>query len=398
MKTTIIRVTCNALPVCAFALLALSRAAQGVSPPPDGGYPGGNTAEGQNALFSLTTGGYNTAVGFLSLRQNSSNSLNTAVGAGTLLANSADSNTAVGAGTLLANTTGSENTANGAFALFSNTSGPFNTADGANALLSNTTGGRNTAVGDGALLANTTGSTNTAVGVSALRNNSTGVENVAVGFDALLQNTNGEGNVAVGWAALAQNTSGLSNTAVGVNAGMNVNSANNVICLGSPGENVDNSCYIGNIYGAPIDPATGTLVAVDSTGKLGTTSSSQRFKRDIQPMDKSSEAILKLNPVTFHYKSDPKNVPCYGLIAEKVADVSPDLVIRDKEGKPYSVRYDQVNAMLLNEFLKEHRKVENLEAALDAVNARLKKQEAGLREMRAVVAVGKSRSHLASRD
>jgi Chaperone of endosialidase len=135
-----------------------------------------------------------------------------------------------------------------------------------------------------------------------------------------------------------------------------VTTANDVICIGAIGANVSNSCYIGQIFGQPVDPATGTTVFVDTSGKLGTMLSSRRFKHEIKPMDKFSEAILALKPVTFHYKSDTKDIPQFGLIAEEVAAVDPDLVVRDGKGDIYTVRYDAVNAMLLNEFLKAHQK------------------------------------------
>ena len=298
-----------ALVLCGFAL---SPAVQAVSPPPDGGYPGGNTAEGQSALLSRTTGGFNTAVVFFSLRSDTTGSFNTAIGAGTLLANTGVDNTAIGAGALLSNTTGLSNTANGAFALLGNTTGTFNTANGYEALSSNTTGGSNTAFGGG---------------------------------------------------ALGSNTTGIGNTALGIFAGGNVTTASNVICIGAPGANVNNSCYVGQIFAQPVGP-NGTAVFVDSDGKLGTMPSSRRFKHDIKPMAKSSEVILALKPVRFHYKSDNTGTPQFGLIAEEVAAVNPDLVVRNENGEIYTVRYDAVNAMLLNEFLKEHKKVEKQEATI----------------------------------
>jgi uncharacterized coiled-coil protein SlyX len=300
--------------------------AEAVLPAPDGGYAGGNTAEGQNALLSLTTGGFNTAVGFLSLRSNTSGQLNTATGAGTLLANTADENTATGAGALLSNTTGEFNTANGAFALFSHTTGNSNTANGAYALYSNTIG-----IG------------NTAIGAAALLNNSTGSSNVGLGF----------------------------------NAGLNVTTASNVICIGAnlTGFNVTNSCFIGNIRGVTTVNANAIPVLIDSAGQLGTASSSRRYKKEIKPMDSASESILALNPVTFHYKSDKTITPQFGLIAEEVAEVNPDLVVRDEKGEIYTVRYEAVNAMLLNEFLKEHRTVQELKSTVakqEAIAAQLK--------------------------
>jgi hypothetical protein len=316
--------------------IAFLQTVQAVLPPPDGGYPGGNTAEGQSALLSLTSGGFNTAVGLYSLRNDTSGSYNTGIGAGTLLANTGDENTATGTAALLSNTIAIQNTANGAFALFSNTTGPANTATGVDALFSNTSGTANT----------------------------------AIGAFALFENTEGTVNTAIGFQALSNATTGMGNTALGVLAANGVTTANNVICIGTAGANVSNSCFIGNIRGVTTANANALPVLIDSAGQLGTMSSARRFKKKVKPMDKASEAILALKPVTFHYKSDNTNRPEFGLIAEQVAEINPDLVVRDKNGEIYTVRYDAVNAMLLNEFLKEHRKNEEQEATI----AQLKKQ------------------------
>jgi endosialidase-like protein len=245
------------------------------------------------------------------------------------------------------------------------------------ALEFNTTGVNNTATGVSALASNTTGSTNTANGFVALFGNTTGSINTANGFAALTGNTTGGDNTAVGALALEHNTTGSSNTVLGSGAGRNVTDADNVICIGAnvAGFNVSNSCFIGNIRDALVAPDA-SPVLVDSAGKLGTTSgSSRRFKKAIKPMDKVSEAILALKPVTFQYKSDTTGTPQFGLIAEEVAEVDTDVVVRDKEGKPYSVRYDQVNAMLLNEFLKEHRKVEKQQAIIAELKSTLASQK-----------------------
>jgi hypothetical protein len=384
MKTRIRPVLITFALVC-FALLPK---AQAVSPAPDGGYPGGNTAEGQAALLSLTTGGFNTAVGFLSLRSNTTGQFNTAIGAGTLFANTAGQNTATGAGALLSNTTGPQNTANGAFALFFNTTGSLNTAIGANALISNTTGADNTATGFEALASSGAGVANTANGCFALSSDTTGNSNTATGFDALFNNTTGYGNTANGFQALPSNTTGYENTAngfqalinntgagntaVGYLAGQNLTTGNDNIDIGSDGvagesgiirigRSFIGATYIAGIFGVNV---SGTAVQVTGDGQLGTAPSSARFKDGIKPMDKTSEAILGLKPVTFHYKSDKSGTPQFGLIAEEVATVNPDLVVRDKNGEIYTVRYDAVNAMLLNEFLKEHRKVEQQETSI----------------------------------
>jgi hypothetical protein len=380
---------------------AIPQSAQAVSPPPDGGYAGGNTAEGQNALLSLAIGGYNTAVGFLALRSNTTSSFNTALGAGALLANTVDNNTATGAGALLNDSTGSDNTANGAFALFFNIASG-NTAVGSRALLNNTTGGTleniqglilgpNVAVGEEALESNMVTSANTAVGYQALHSFTSGPPGIdehaglctAVGFQALANATSADSNTAIGYAALRNCTTGESNTALGFLAGLGVTTANSVICIGAPGENVEESCYIGNIAGSSVDPVTASAVFVQNNGKLGTVVSSRRFKRDIKPMDKASEAILALRPVAFHYKSDPKNTPCFGLIAEDVAKADPDLVVRDKDGELLSVRYDQVNAMLLNEFLKARHQIDAQQKQIEALTAGLQKVSAQLQVSKA---------------
>jgi hypothetical protein len=313
-------------------------------------------------------------VGWLSLRTDAAGSFNTAVGAGTLLANTGDNNTATGAGALLSNTTGFNNTANGTLALFSNSAGDSNTAFGLTALFANTTGTQNTAVGLSALTHNTEGGGNTAVGLIALSSNTTGTANTAVGINALGSNDGGNQNTAVGQFALGNNINGSNNIALGSGAGTGVTSVDNVICIGAAGQNVSNSCYIGQIFG--VTSSGGLAVFVNADGKLGTATSSRRFKEAITPMDKTSESLFALKPVTFHYKKeiDPAGQSQFGLVAEDVEKINHDLVVRDKDGKPYSVRYDQVNAMLLNEFLKEHRKVEQLERDLRSMIARQQKQ------------------------
>jgi Chaperone of endosialidase len=255
----------------------------------------------------------------------------------------------------------------------------LNTANGSFALFTNTTGFSNTAVGDRALFANTNGTDNTALGVNALRS-SIGDLNTAVGAQCLLANTTGSQNTGIGNFALANNT-GNGNIGLGVNAGNNVTTADNIICIGSGvlGANVSNTCLIGNIRDVTTQNADALPVVIDSAGQLGTVSSSRRFKQQITPMDKASESILALEPVTFHYKSDKTDTAQFGLIAEEVAKANPDLVARDKNGEIYTVRYDAVNAMLLNEFLKEHRKVQEQ-------NNKIQEQEATITELKSTLA------------
>ena len=299
-----------ALITIALVCFALVQNTQAVVPAPDGGYPGGNTAEGQNALFSLTRGRNNTAIG--------------------------------------------------EEALYSNTTGHHNTANGYQALFSNTTGDKNTAIGDAALLANH------------------GIENTAIGQDALRNNTTGTENTAIGEGALKNDTGGSRNTALGDGAGYRVTTANHVICIDTQGANVSGSCFIGSIRGVTTANADAIPVLIDSAGQLGTLGSSRRFKKEIKTTDRASESILALKPVTFHYKGDAKDTPQFGLIAEEVAEVNPDLVVRDEKGEIYTVRYDAVNAMLLNEFLKEHRKVEEQQATITELKSTEAQQQKDL--------------------
>ena len=368
-KTTIL----TAVVLACFALGPVARA---VFPPPDGGYPGGNTAEGQAALLSLSTGQFNTAVGWLALRSNTESGFNTAVGAGALLANVSEANTATGTGALLSNTFGGNNTANGMLALLHNTVGTSNTACGSGSLLSNTEGYNNTASGFHALFTNTVGPANTAIGESALFINSTGGQNTAVGSGALQNNTTGSGN-----------------TALGIAAGSAVTTANSVICIGTPGADVSNSCFINRIWN---QPGGSQAVYVNSDGKLGAVVSSRRFKEEIKQMKQASEVIYNLQPVSFRYTSEvePTRLMGFGLIAEDVENVDSNLVICGSDGRAMSVRYDAVNAMLLNEFLKEHKKgeeqdrrIEELDVTVASLESMLKKQAAQIEKVTAQIEI-----------
>jgi uncharacterized coiled-coil protein SlyX len=329
-----------------------------------------NTVLGDDALLN-NTGISNTAIGASALFGNTIGPGNTAIGFDALYSNTMGSNnTATGVGALYFNTTGIHNTATGVDALYNNTTGNYNTANGIAALLSNTTGFNNTANGLQALLSNTTGFSNTANGVSALQSNTTGNFNTANGVFALYYNTTGSSNIALGFAAGINLTTGSNNIDIG-NSG--VAGESRAIRIGM--RQTHRATFIAGISGATVP--TGVGVIVDANGHLGTTTSSARFKDSIKPMDKASETILALKPVTFHYKKelDPDGIPQFGLVAEEVEKVDPALVARDDQGKPYTVRYEAINAMLLNEFLKEHRKVEEQQATIAQLKCALAKQE-----------------------
>ena len=335
----------------------------------------GNTANGFFALFGNTTGGNNTADGYYALVTNTTGS----------------SNTATGVNALLDNTTGNDNTATGVNALLGNSTGNDNTATGVQALSSNTTGSYNTAIGFDALVLNDAGSANTANGQYALYSNETGNYNTATGQGSLFSN-GGSNNTACGNNALFNNTTGGSNIALGDSAGINLTTGSNNIDIGNKGKAGESQdvrigtkgththTLIAGISGATV--AGGVGVIIDTNGKLGTVVSSERFKDEVKPMDKASEAILALQPVTFRYKHelDPEGVPQFGLVAEQVEKVNPDLVARDDQGKPYTVRYEAVNAMMLNEFLKEHRKNEKQEATIADLKAEIATLSAAMKE------------------
>src|SRR4030095_3433835 len=306
-RTTMLPILITSVLAC-FGFIPL---AQAVVTDPQDYFPNYNTAVGQNALLSLTTGVWNTALGGQALNRTTTGNNNTAVGLNALYFN-----------------TNSDNTALGTEALKANNSGNGNTAAGSSALHINTTGGANVAVGFLALDNNTSGTFNTAVGKGAL-SGGTGNSNTALGHQAGIFHTTGDGNVYIG-----QGMVGFANET--------------------------NHTYIRNIYGTNVGAAR--IVRVFSNGLLGTfEASSRRFKDDIKPMDKASEAILALKPVTFHYKKEQDatgGALQYGLVAEEVEKVMPELVYRDERGEVDGVKYESINMMLLNEFLKEHRKVE----------------------------------------
>ena len=313
------------------ATFLFSPTTRALTPLPDGGYAGNNTAEGSDALFHNTTGINNAAVGF---------------------------------GALFNNSSGSYNKADGAFALFSNTSGVFNTAAGFQALLSNQSGVQNTAIGAGALVHNVIGRTNIAVGFLS-------------GY-----NTNGSANILIG------------NVGVG--------NENRAIRIGTNGVHV--KTFIAGVSTS----VAGNAVCVNGNGQVGTCApSAERFKHNIGSMDKVSEVIFGLRPVTFRYNEelDPRQAQQFGLIAEDVVKASPDLVRYNEEGKLTGVRYEAVNAMLLNEFLKEHQRVQEQtakiaeqEREIKTLTASLKHQAAQIERVSAEIALIKGKRQLVSRD
>ena len=325
------------------------------------------------------------------LLNNTEGSFNTAIGAQALFNNTSNANTATGVQALYQNTTGQGNVANGTQVLFFNTTGEFNTATGFTALEKNTTGNNNTATGSRALFNNTIGQENTAIGTLALFSNATGSINTAIGERALLNNT-GAGNSAIGYLAGSNLTIGDDNICIG-NDG--VAGEAGVIRIGRS--------FIGSTYIAGISGQTssgGAAVFVNSEGKLGTMTSSARFKDEIQTMGQASEAILMLRPVSFRYKKeiDPKGIPQFGLLAEEVEEVNPDLIIRDREGKPHTVRYEQINAMLLNEFQKEHRTVIELKKEIAVLTATVKEQAAQIQKVSTRVEMSESAPRVARED
>ena len=310
-------------------------------------------------------------------------------------------NTADGTNALVDVTTGTNNSGFGYFALHDNTIGNGNTATGAVALSSNEIGSQNTADGAGALGNNVGGNNNTAIGVNALKSaNRLASDNTAVGHSALLRvfdtgfgfGFNGSLNVGIGYKAGSGLTSGSGNVCIGANV-LGKRDDFNTIRIGKPGGTAvlrPPKTFIAGIR--EITPANADAIAVviDSAGQLGTVSSSERFKKEIKPMDKASEAILALKPVTFHYKSDSTNTPQFGLIAEEVARVNPDLVVRDDNGEIYTVRYEAVNAMLLNEFLKAHRLLEEQQTTIERQQKQIDSLAAGLQKVNHQMELGKT--------
>ncbi len=442
----------------ALACLALLPKAQAAPAPetPDPGAVGGsfNTADGANALKNVTTGIANSAFGWFSLRNNTDGAFNTAVGAGTLLLNVGDQaagdgveNTAVGGAALLFNTTGTDNTAVGAAALVNNAGGDENIAVGAFALNSHTGGSFNNAVGAFALLNDVNGSQNNAMGDDAMFSNQSGGHNTAIGDDALFDCVNGDSNVAIGDEAgnnivgdhnicIGADTTGTANDNNTIRIGDNLPSGGMVVADSGPLSNAVligsdlntqgitiftllgfgnvaianglqttngvSTCQIGGIFNqTPSAGSHGVVVGPDN--KLAdATLSSRRFKKDIAPIDKLSEGILALRPVTFHWKNDNTNEPEFGLVAEEVAEVNLDWITRNPQGEISGVRYETIPILLLNEFLKEHKKVEEqqaniaeLKSTVGVLTAQLKEQAAQIQKVSAQLEAGRPTTKVA---
>jgi hypothetical protein len=288
--------------------------------------------------------------------------------------------TAYGTSALESNSTGSEDSAFGVNALRTNNSGWGNTAIGFDALYFNTNGHLNTATGMAALEGNTTGVGNTATGIGSLANNGAGNQNVAMGWNALYFNK-GSDNTAIGAYALQNNGSGLNNIGVGIEAGVYLTTGSNNIMIGNQGaaaeantirigtEGVQTSAYLAGIFNSPV--TEGCAVVVESTGQLGCTQSSARYKRDIKDMGSASDKLMQLRPVTFLYKTDKTDTRHFGLIAEEVDKVFPEMVVHGADGKVETVAYQMLPAMLLNELQKQEKASDQLARLLEQKDAQI---------------------------
>jgi hypothetical protein len=378
-------------------------------------YATNNTAVGRDALRNTSTtlfsggGAFNSALGDGALRTNTFGKLNTASGFAALYSNTTgDRNTASGSLALRSNTTGPNNTASGFAALYSNTTGSFNTASGYRALGSNTEGSYNTASGHQALFWNTIGTRNAASGDRALFSNTTGAVNTASGYKALFSNTTGTRNTASGYGALHSNTTGSRNTAIGDLAGLYATTGNDNIFVGSgaegeagetntiriggtstgfpelPGPGQQNRTFINGIRLMETYHADAIAVLIDSAGQLGTASSSRAVKQDVQDLGALADRLLELRPVAFRYKQhaarDPDTPLQFGLIAEEVAEVFPELVVFDQEGKAQTVKYHLLSSLLLGEVQRQQAENRRQEAELRHLHTRLDTIEKKVRE------------------
>jgi hypothetical protein len=365
-----------------------------------------NTAVGASALSASTTAKDSSAFGWFALPANTTGAQNQAFGTGALFSNTTgSSNSAFGLAALYNNTTANNNSAFGYAALHANTLGTQNQGFGYEALFANTTGNGNAAFGTGALYQNTTGGTstttggNSAFGNFALLANTTAGGNSAFGFSALTANTIGANNVAVGSAALASLASGSGNVAIGTGAGGNLNAAeSNDIYIGSSGiageSNAIRIGFIGTITSAYIagisgkTSANGVDVLVNGAGQLGTVKSSLRYKHQVADMGAESDVLMKLRPVAFYYKPelDDTQTRQYGLVAEEVAKVAPELVVFGEDGTPETVRYHFVNAMLLNEVQRQRQRIEEQQKTNEEQSNTITQQHAEIQDLSARMA------------
>lgn len=329
----------------------------------DDGFVGvGNTASGRDALLSNTSGSFNTSAGYQALSSNTTGTYNTAIGVASLYNNNGNFNTASGAGALNANTSGNNNSALGQNALLANTAGSGNTASGFQAISSNTTGNYNTGSGYEALLDNKSGAQNSAYGLYALHGNTRGDYNTGLGGYALYSNSAGSSNIALGYKAGFYPTAGTNNIHIG-NLGAPSDTA--VTKIGTQG--TQSALYIAgasNAVTVGASQSVAQIVVNTTTGQIGVQGSSERFKTAIEPMGASTEKLEQLRPVSFAYKSAPDGARQYGLIAEEVAKVYPELVVRDAKGEVLSVRYDELAPMLLNVVQRQQQRLAEQDAKM----------------------------------
>jgi hypothetical protein len=299
--------------------------------------------------------------------------------------NNGDTNNTSFGSNALSLSAGGQNTAVGASALQNNSNGNYNTAVGSSTLISNTTGSSNTAFGEGSMLANSTGSNNTAIGFQSMPSESVATGNVAIGFQSMLGAT-GSGNTAIGSGSLT-NTAGRNNIAIGNTAGNSLNTGNDNIDVGNAGTALDSglirigtlgtqsATYIAGISGVNI--TGGAAVVINGAGQLGVVASSQRYKEDIHPMADASDRLLDLQPVTFRYKQaspDGSQPLQYGLIAEQVAKVYPELAVYGRDGQVETLQYQQLPAMLLNEIQKQQKMIQELQTRIATLEHELKSE------------------------
>jgi hypothetical protein len=333
-----------------------------------------NTGIGMSALYSYSTGANNTGAGAYALYSNSTGANNNASGYQALYSNTtANDNNAMGAEAMYSNTTGTFNNAMGGYAMYFNTTGSNNNAVGYGSMYHNTTGSNNTAQGRYSLSNNTTGYGNSAFGAGAAENITTGVNNTGLGIGSLNNNTTGSGNIAVGELAGTNLTTGSNNIDIG-NAGVAAESG--IIRIGTHG--TQSAAYMAGITGNVL---TGATVVVTASGELGVASSSRRYKEDVEPLGDVSERLARLRPVKFRYiKADEQGAKPlqFGLIAEEVAEVLPELVYRNAQGMVEGVRYEELAPMLLDEMQKQQR----INSAQAAEIRELKGQVAELNELK----------------